>query len=133
MLRRNTNISGEALAFELGITKGYYYALENGTRGHKITVVMLARITELLGVDAAQMMKDEVRYQEEWDIYIEVKQKEKNLGREMETKDLKTMIDEYINYMDRKQITKDSYKRILLEYKTTLRLYQFQIQSVMMC
>src|SRR5690554_4422379 len=43
----------------------------------------------------------------------------------METKDLKTMIDEYINYMDRKQITKDSYKRILLEYEdyiTTLSI-----------
>ena len=34
----------------------------------------------------------------------------------MQTKDLLTIIDEYINYMDRKQITKDSYKRILMQY-----------------
>lgn len=34
----------------------------------------------------------------------------------MQTKDLLTIIDEYINYMDRKQITKDSYKSILMQY-----------------
>ena len=34
----------------------------------------------------------------------------------MQQRDLKTMIDEYIDYMDRKQITKDSYKRILYKY-----------------
>ena len=34
----------------------------------------------------------------------------------MKTDDLRAIIDEYINYMDRKQITKDSYKRILLQY-----------------
>ncbi len=75
--RRNANVSGEALAFELGITKGYYYALENGARGHKITVIMLARITELLGADPTQMIKDEVRYQEERDVYIRSKTKKK--------------------------------------------------------
>lgn len=34
----------------------------------------------------------------------------------MQTKDLKSIIDEYITFMDRKQITKDSYQRILLQY-----------------
>ena len=34
----------------------------------------------------------------------------------MQYKDLKSRIDEYINYMDRKQITKDSYRRILMQY-----------------
>ena len=34
----------------------------------------------------------------------------------MQTKELKAIIDEYINFMDRKQITKDSYKRILIQY-----------------
>ena len=34
----------------------------------------------------------------------------------MQNKDLLSIIDEYIDYMDRKQITKDSYKRILLQY-----------------
>ena len=36
--------------------------------------------------------------------------------RIMQTKELKAIIDEYINFMDRKQITKDSYKRILIQY-----------------
>ena len=34
----------------------------------------------------------------------------------MQERDLKSIIDEYIDYMDRKQITKDSYKRILYKY-----------------
>lgn len=34
----------------------------------------------------------------------------------MQTKDLGAIILEYINFIDRKQITKDSYKRILLQY-----------------
>ena len=34
----------------------------------------------------------------------------------MQYMDLKSRIDEYINYMDRKQITKDSYRRILMQY-----------------
>ena len=43
----------------------------------------------------------------------------------MEQKELITIIDEYIDFMDRKQITKDSYRRILYSYNdyiTTLSI-----------
>lgn len=126
--RQKLNISAEEMSRRLDVSKGYYYALENGLRGHKMTVVMFARILECLDVDANYMIKEEVRYQNEREAYISSKRKTNKTRRwNMETKDLAAIIDEYITYIDRKQITKDSYKRILLQYLdyiTTLQIPQ---------
>ena len=73
--RQKLNVSAEEMSRRLDVSKGYYYALENGLRGHKMTVLMFARILECLDVDANYMIKEEVRYQNEREAYISSKRK----------------------------------------------------------
>lgn len=47
----------------------------------------------------------------------------------METRELKSVIDEYISFMDRKEITKDSYKRILYQYYDYIMTLSIQIPN----
>lgn len=73
--RQNLNISAEELSRRLDVSKGHYYNLENGYRGHKLTATMIARIVECLNLDANYIVKEEVRYQIERDAFLKSKNK----------------------------------------------------------
>lgn len=73
--REKIGISGEALSRELDVSKSYYYAIENGTRGYKMTVMMLAKIMECLNLDANFLVSEEVKYHNERQAYISSKKK----------------------------------------------------------
>lgn len=75
MARIKKGISGEELSRRLDVTKGYYYALENGSRGNKLTVLLFAKIIACLDVDAKEMLDNEVRYLKERKLFLKDKRK----------------------------------------------------------
>lgn len=75
LARDSLNISAEELSRRIDVSKGYYYNLENGHRGHKMTVVTFARIIECLGLDARNAIEEEVKYQKERDLLLSKKEK----------------------------------------------------------
>lgn len=75
--RQKMNLSAEEVSRRLDVSKIYYYSIENGKRGHKITIGLLARIVEVLNLDANELIKDEVRYQNERQAFIKSKRKNK--------------------------------------------------------
>lgn len=75
--RLKLGISAEELSRRLDLSKSYYYALENGSRGHNIGVLLLTKITESLDADIKEMIDSEVRYINERDIFLKRKLKYK--------------------------------------------------------
>lgn len=62
--RTNKSISIETLAYEIGISPSYYFLLEGGYRGEKMTVILLSKLVNIFEITANEMVQDEVRYQE---------------------------------------------------------------------
>lgn len=77
--RQNLNLSAEEVSRRLDVSKAYYYNLETGYRGHKMTAAMIARIMECLDLDADYIIKEELRYQTERAAFI--KSKRKNINK----------------------------------------------------
>ena len=71
--RQDINISAEELSRRLDLSKSYYYALENGSRGHNMTVQMLSKITKCLNLDANKIVEEEIKYQKEREAFLKYK------------------------------------------------------------
>lgn len=71
--REEMNISAEELSRRLDVSKSYYYALENGSRGHNIGVLLLSKITVCLNADIKEIFDSEIRYINERDIFLKRK------------------------------------------------------------
>lgn len=71
--RQELNISAEELSRRLDLSKSYYYALENGSRGHNMTVQMLDKIVKCLNLDANDTVESEMKYQEERKAFLKYK------------------------------------------------------------
>lgn len=71
--RDEMNISAEELSRRLDVSKSYYYALENGSRGHNIGVLLLSKLTICLNAEIMEMFNSEIRYISERDIFLKRK------------------------------------------------------------
>ena len=73
--RMNKGISGEELSRKLDITKSYYYSIENGKRGNKLTVILFAKIIAYLDADVKEMLTKELNYIKERNLFLKDKRK----------------------------------------------------------
>lgn len=71
--RIEQNLSGYEAAELLDIHPNYYYALENGRRGHNLSVRLFYEICKCFNVDANTLIEKEIRYQKEREIFIKHK------------------------------------------------------------
>lgn len=69
--RVENKISVETIASKLGISATYYFYLENGNRGDKMTVLLLSKLIHLFDLDAQTLIDDEIKYQENKNKYLE--------------------------------------------------------------
>ena len=60
--RVKLGLSVEEVSRQLDVTHYYYYQLENGNRGRKLTVSMLIKLTRALQMDADELLQFESEY-----------------------------------------------------------------------
>src|SRR5690625_1681943 len=73
--RVNAKLSGDDLSLMLGVSKSYYFALEHGTRGHRLSVGLLNELSEVLNVDVHLLLDQELNYITERKKYKDYKRK----------------------------------------------------------
>ncbi len=59
------NLSGYEVAALLDIHPNYYYSLENGRRGHNLSVRLFYEICKCLNLDVIETIEIEVKYQKD--------------------------------------------------------------------
>lgn len=74
-MRMKLKISSEEMSRRLDVSKSYYYSIETGGRGHKMNVVLLSKIINVLNVDAKEFIEAEVQYQDKRKIYLDENKK----------------------------------------------------------
>ncbi len=64
--RLELGLSVEKVAIELGVANYYYYQIENGNRGKRLSVNLLLMITKALKMEAEELLRLEAEYIEKY-------------------------------------------------------------------
>lgn len=69
-MRKNKELSIETVALTVGVSASYYFLIEGGYRGEKMTVILLSKLVDALSVSAEAIVNAEVKYQNERSMFL---------------------------------------------------------------
>ncbi len=69
-MRKSKHLSVETVALSVGVSASYYFLIEGGYRGEKMTVILLSKLVDVLSVSAEAIVNAEVKYQNERSVYL---------------------------------------------------------------